>query len=176
MKRRAAIRNGAFLAGCGLSAGTIATLLSGCKPSTETAEEVAGFLKGDMLSLLGEVVETIIPTTDTPGAKAAGVHTYLNEAVLHFTEEEQGLFKQVMSGLSDGGFMDKTTEEKEQMLLGLNDLDGEAKPYDQLRSLVCHAYFTSEVGAKEALAYLPIPGEYIACMDLSEQDKVWALN
>jgi len=177
MKRREALRNSAFLVGCGLSAGTIASIATGCKQAGEVVEEVASFLGNDQLSLLGEVVETIIPTTDTPGAKAAGVHDFINESLHHFTEEEQGLFTQLLSGLTEGGFMDKSVDEREQMLLGLNDLaEGDEKPFDTLRGLVTHGYFTSEVGATQALAYDPIPTEWIPCMDLSEVGKQWALS
>ena len=41
--------------------------------------------------------------------------------------------------------------------------------------MTCQAYFTSEEGAKNALAYDPIPGEWSACIDLSEVGKAWAL-
>lgn len=176
MKRRSAIRNTAFLAGCGLSAGTIASIISGCKQAAEVEEVASGFLDGKTLELLGEVVETIIPTTDTPGAKEAGVHNYIDEILGYFTEEEQGMFSQVMSGLADAGFMDMSAEDREQTLLALNDIEGDVQPYDLLKGLVVDAYFTSEVGAKQALAYLPIPGEWVPCMDLSETGgKQWAL-
>ncbi len=176
MKRRQAIRNSAFLVGCGLSAGTIASIATGCKEASVVAEEVPSFLGKETLSLVAEVVETIIPTTDTPGAKEAGVHRYIDEVVQYFTEEEQGLFTQVMDGLKTGGFMDATVEEKEKMLLDLDNIEGEVKPYSILRGLVCEGYFTSEVGATQALAYLPIPGEWVPCLDVSEVGKSWALQ
>ncbi len=175
MKRRDAIRNSAFLVGCGLSAGTITSIISGCK--TETAHvEIPSFLGKDMLSLLGDVVETIIPTTDTPGAKEAGVHTFIDNAVEHFTIEEQGMFKELMQGLLDGEFRSKTIEEKEAMLLSLDDIEGDIKPYSILRGLTCEGYFTSEIGATQALEYLPIPGEFIPCMPLSDVGKAWSLS
>lgn len=174
MKRRDAIRNSAFLVGCGLSAGTITSIISGCK--TESVEAVASsVLNKDMLSLLGDVVETIIPTTDTPGAIAAGVHDRINEMAEHFTTEEQGQLTDLLKGLADADFSSKTTEEKEATLLALDDVEGDVKPYTLLKGLTCQAYFTSEVGATQALAYLPIPGEYIPCMPLSEVGKSWAL-
>jgi len=175
MKRREALRN-SFLVGCGLSAGTITAIMTGCKETTTVAEEAASFLDSSTLSLLGEIVETIIPTTDTPGAKEAGVHNFINESLNHFTEEEQGMFSQVMKGLADGGFMTESSEERERLLLGLDDVEGDVKPYELLRGLVCQGYFTSEIGATQALAHLPIPGEWVPCIDLSEVGKQWALN
>ena len=176
MKRREAIRNSAFLVGCGLSAGTIASIATGCKESTPVAEEIVTFLDSNTFNLLGEVVETIIPTTDTPGARDAGVHMYIDQAVQYFTEEEQTLFTQVMDGLTSGGFMDASVGEREQMLLALDEVEGDIKPYSILRALVCEGYFRSEVGATQVLAYDPVPGEWIPCIDLSEVGKAWALG
>lgn len=174
MNRRDAIRNSAFLVGCGLSAGTITSLISGCKPNT--AEEItSSVLNKDMLSLLGDVVETIIPTTDTPGAIAAGVHDRINEMAEFFTTEEQGQLTDLLKGLAEANFSSKSTKDKESMLLALDDVEGDIKPYTLLKGLTCQAYFTSEVGATQALAYLPIPGEYVPCMPLSEVGKAWAL-
>lgn len=175
MKRRDAIRNSAFLVGCGLSAGTITSLISGCK-TEHTEEVVTAFLDKDLYALLGEVVETIIPTTDTPGAKEAGVHTYIDTAAQYFTAEEQGLFKELMSGLAEAGFGSKSSEEKEAMLLALDDVEGDVKPYSLLKGLTCQGYFTSEIGATQALVHEPIPGEFIPCMPLSEVGKAWALR
>lgn len=46
-----------------------------------------------------------------------------------------------------------------------------------LRGMTIMAYKTSEYIGKEVLAYLPIPGEYIACGDLQELTggKTWSL-
>ncbi len=174
MKRRDAIRNSAFLVGCGLSAGTISTIVSGCK-TEPTVAAAKSFLNSDMLALLGDVVETIIPTTDSPGAKAAGVHELINEMAEHFTTEEQGQLTALMGSIASSGFADKSVEDKESFLLSLDDVEGDVKPYTLLKGLTCQGYFTSEIGAKEALAYLPIPGEFIPCIPLSEVGKAWAL-
>jgi len=97
MKRREALRSTAFLAGCGLSAGTIASIISGCKNDPKLY--VDSFLGNDYVSLLGEMVETVIPATDTPGAKEAGVHLFIDEAAQYFTEEERGMLTGVLAHL-----------------------------------------------------------------------------
>ena len=149
--------------------------MSGCK--TEHAEEVVtAFFDKDMHTLLGDVVETIIPTTDTPGAREAGVHTFIDSAAQYFTAEEQGLFNNIMTGLAEAGFGSKSTQEKEAMLLALDDVEGDVKPYTLLKGLTCQGYFTSEIGATQALKHEPIPGEYIPCMPLSDVGKAWSLR
>ena len=44
------------------------------------ASAPAGALADHELATLGHLVETIIPATETPGARAAGVHLYLDDA------------------------------------------------------------------------------------------------
>ena len=177
MKRRDALKNSAFLIGCGLSAGTISALVSGC--NTEPKPYADSFLGSDYVSLLGEITETIIPETDTPGAKSAEVHLFIDSSVQHFTEEEQTMFKEALDRISKGNgspFMKMTQGEREEFLLSIADEGGEMNPFEVLKGMTCYAFFTSEAGATEVLAFDPIPGEYKECMDLSEVGKAWALG
>jgi len=172
MNRREALKNSAWLTGCGLSAGTVAAIISGCSAPDPYAES---FLGSDYMNVMAEVVETIIPTTDTPGALDAGVHLFIDQAAKHFETEELAMVKTFLDGLIEADFTKGSTEEKEAQLLAFDQPDEAGiNHYELLRQLTCHGYFTSEVGAKEALAYLPIPGEYVACMPLSEVGKSWS--
>lgn len=44
-----------------------------------------------------------------------------------------------------------------------------------MKELTLLGYFTSEVGAKNALAYVAIPGRYDGCVKMTPGQKVWAL-
>jgi len=43
------------------------------------------------------------------------------------------------------------------------------------KELTMLGYFTSEIGAKQALNYIPVPGKYDACTDMTPGQKAWAL-
>ena len=43
-----------------------------------------------------------------------------------------------------------------------------------LRELTLLGYFTSEIGATQALAYDAVPGGYRGCLDLKPGQKAWA--
>ena len=47
--------------------------------------------------------------------------------------------------------------------------------FDIMKSLTLFGYFTSEVGCKEALEYVPIPGRYDGCIEIKEGQKAYAL-
>jgi hypothetical protein len=54
----------------------------------------------------------------------------------------------------------------------LGRLDG--APLGLLQELTVLGYFSSEIGATQALAYDPLPGAYRGCVDLAPGQKAWA--
>lgn len=180
MKRRDALKRSTFLLGCGLSAGTIASIVSGCKTDPVTTQSSDTFLSNDLMEVLAEVVETIIPTTDTPGAKEAKVHEFIDFRVKHnFTAEEQGMFQNVIEEIAAGNgksFLEMNTEEREAHLLSFDQSIEEINPYEVIQGMTAQGFFTSEIGGTQVLAYDPIPGEYIGCIPLSDVGKNWALR
>ncbi|MGS2738236.1 gluconate 2-dehydrogenase subunit 3 family protein [Sinomicrobium sp. M5D2P17] len=139
------------------------------------------------LSLLDDIGETIIPTTDDiPGAKATRIGEYMIVMVKDcFRDEQKKLF---IDGLNDldqkcatqynRSFQQLAPDQKLEFLGRLQEeaLNSEEKHYfDIFRSLTISGYFTSEIGMVQARAYEPIPGRYIACMPLEEGQKPWAI-
>lgn len=180
MKRRDALKRSTFLLGCGLSAGTIASIVSGCKTDPVTTQSPDTFLSADLMDVLAEVVETIIPTTDTPGAKEAGIHEFIDFRVKNdFTSEEQAMFQKVMEEIAAGNgkaFTKMNTEEREAHLLSFDQSIDDINPYEVLKGMTAQGYFTSEIGGTQVLAYDPVPGEYVGCIPLSDVGKNWALR
>ena len=46
---------------------------------------------------------------------------------------------------------------------------------NMLRDLTVLGYFTSEIGATQALRYEEVPGKYEGCIDYTKGDKAWAI-
>ncbi|TGN61567.1 gluconate 2-dehydrogenase subunit 3 family protein [Paracoccus liaowanqingii] len=75
-------------------------------------------------AFLDEVAETLIPATDTPGAKEAGVGAFMTQYVSDcFDAEEQAVFREGMEALQADAqdrfgkpFADLTGDERQQML------------------------------------------------------------
>ena len=85
--RRAAIARAAYLLGGALSASTLAGLLAGC--DRRAADATGSVLTGDRRELVATISEHILPATDTPGARDAGVHEFIDAMMSDYYPAEE---------------------------------------------------------------------------------------
>jgi len=176
MNRREAIQRATFLLGGVLSAPLMAGAMG---QILNTGESVA--VTADQAALLAEVADIIIPTTGTPGAKAAGVEKFIVRVVRDcFEKPEQEKFYAGLAKLDADsqakfgkGFATIDVAQKNEMLKQ-STVDNKAF-FLMMKGLTVTGYFTSEIGATQALEYLPIPGKFEACIPLKPGQKAWAL-
>jgi Gluconate 2-dehydrogenase subunit 3 len=129
MERREALQRVAIILG-GTVLGANA-FLAGCRSADSDLGKEATFTPTD-IAYLDEVAETIIPTTNTPGAKAAKVGAFMAMMVTDcYTENDQKVFREGMRTLDKASQkkFDKTfiTASAEQRLGLLNEIDKEMK-------------------------------------------------
>ena len=94
MKRREAIRRTTVLLGGTLSASAISAVMSGCKGAPIDTGWTPSHLTKDQINLVAEVAERILPTTDTPGARDAGVPRFIDIFLKDCASaEERSLFR-----------------------------------------------------------------------------------
>lgn len=171
-------------------------LLSGC--SRDPADSFAGdtsairleFSEQD-IQLLDEVAETILPRTDTPGAKDAEVGQFMTVFVRDcYTEEEQIQFHTGLVQLQETSetvygrsFLELDSEQRQELIRQLDttaraqvEQSGKAHYFTMIKQLTLFGFFTSEPGATQALRYVAIPGRYESCIDYQEGDRAWATN
>lgn len=192
MDRREALKATSLILGYSLTAGTAAALLGGCKAETSTGWKPKT-LSEDEGNLLAEICEAILPKTETPGAKDALCHRYIDEMLsVFYSPEKQSAFKEGLK-LFDQKSKDKYSKafvalsptEREEILAILSK---EAKEYKDesgqkphifksIKEATISGYFTSEVGAKGGLCeFLPVPGPYQGCIDYATIGKGYVLN
>jgi hypothetical protein len=176
MNRRDAVRNISLMLGgvltAELSAGLQGQVLNTGAPLAVNPGQEA---------LLAEAADTILPTTDTPGAKAAGVEKFIVRVLRDcYRPETQNRFYEGLARLDAAGrtahgrsFTELTPAEKHGVLLAATKSDKAF--FLLLKQLTVAGYFTSEIGATKALAYLPIPGRFHGETPLQPGQKAWAL-
>ncbi len=168
--------------GFGISASAVATFVSGCEVDKGDGWRPA-FLSKDQVDTLAEVCERILPRTDTPGAKDALVHRYLDAFIPANIDGEMA--KKLKSSMStfDNVSRDKfkkkfiklSSDEMDDVLNDIADQGGEMNIFNAIRAMTIPAFFTSEVGATQVLKFDPIPGGWQACIPLSDVGGTWAL-
>src|SRR5256885_2051675 len=192
--RREALRRAALLLGGALSASTVAGVLAGCEARrTPDGAWAPRALSSDQLDLVATIAEHILPETDTPGARAVGVHRFIDAMLADsFPDEERWHF---LAGLSDvdaraqrscgRAFLRCATLEQRAVL---DQLDREAfaataSPPDRLpvpffrtmKELTLVGYYTSEAGATRELGHEPVPGRFEGCVPLDQIGRAWAV-
>lgn len=108
--------------------------LTGCKTAGKAD---AGFTAAN-IALLDEVGETIIPATNTPGAKAAQIGEFMKVMVTDcYTEKQQTAFTNGIAALEEAckkanskSFMECTPQQRHDFLVSL---EKEAKEFDKKR-------------------------------------------
>lgn len=189
INRREAIKRVSLIMGGALSSSAIAGVLQGCSAEREL-DWKPKFLSQDQAATVSEIAERIIPKTDTPGAKDAGVPEFIDLMLEDiYTEEEQQQFVEGLNQLEEDSestygdaFADLNPEQQDELLkkyaaeaMEQRNAGDKAKPFFfTMKELTMLGFFTSEVGATQFLQYVAVPGSYDGCVPLEEVGKAWA--
>jgi glucoside 3-dehydrogenase (cytochrome c) hitch-hiker subunit len=145
-----------------------------------------GVFTGEEMALISAVAQTIIPKTDTAGAVQAGVPETLQSLATDWGDADfQQYWKSGLAALGSAltsetgaAFTQLSPSEREAALSAFDTkvFSGEVDNgfYRDFKATVVQAYYMSEPGATEELAYEPVPGEWIGCVSLSDFPKTWA--
>lgn len=173
--RREAVQTLLMLIGGTLSLPVQAALLR------ETPSTDPGSFSADEQSLIAELAEVIIPTTNTPGARAAGVGDFIGHIISHCTDTTQqeafrrGLQKTDVLSQSAHGKRFTLLEGPQKTVIVEQLTQQEKAFFTMLRELAIVGYFTSEVGATQALDYVAIPGRFEGDIPLKPGQRTWAI-
>ena len=190
INRREALKRVSLLMGGALSSSAIAGVLQGCTAKKELNWKPK-FLSEDQAATTAEIAERILPKTDTPGAKDAGVPEFIDMMLNDiYTEDEK---KNFVAGLDQlekdskdqysDSFVDMKPEDQDALLKKYAEdaknqgeaADGKRPFFPMVKELTMLGFFTSEVGASQFLNYVAVPGSYDGCVPLSEIGKAWAV-
>jgi hypothetical protein len=147
------------------------------------------------IQLFDEVAETILPRTDTPGAKDAAVGRFIarysaacyEPAHIAILQNGIGDINGQMRKRNGVNFLQAGEAEKRSLL---TMVDTQAKQYARtrgsesddklphyfslLKQLTLMGFFTSELGATRVARYRPVPGKYKGCIPYRTSETFWA--
>ena len=189
MKRRKAI--GTII----LSGTAVATGIGGYEWYTLTKTPDKMYLSSRK-KLLEEIAETIIPATDTPGAKEAGAVNYMMNILLECTDDKT--LNRFITGLKEledytksrfnRSFEQCSSSEREWILQHFEEKSRPTRSllekvknkytglpfFTALKTCAVFGYCISEKGASIGMHYIAVPGKYLSCIPLEPNQKAWA--
>ncbi len=178
MNRRAAVQRISLLMGGVALSGPVVSGILGEK--THFGDSV--YATPQQEKLLAELADVIIPTTDTPGAKAAGAEQFIIRVMrdCHPMDEQKAFYASLDQFDKDSkaaygkNFVALGNDQKVAMVKKLIETDKDF--FKRMKNYTAVGYFTSEIGATQALEYLETPGRLEACIPLKPGQKAWALG
>lgn len=188
LSRREAVARVGLLMGGVLSAPAL-SLLSGCKPEKKGSVGQDEVFAADQMEMITVICGLTIPTTSTPGAIEAGVPAFVSRSIADcYPDEEIQNFKNGLEAINkeakeryDDVFMELSEDDQLAFLTGLEKEGRDASEklpshnaLHMLKELTLVGYFTSEIGATQALQYEAVPGAYDGCVDIPPDFKSWA--
>lgn len=174
--------------GAALSSSVLASLMAGC-----TTKKVSGyqlqFFSDNEFELVSSLVDTILPKTDSPAASEVGVDQTIDAIIAQvYQPEDREAYAQRFSLLinhlnkeAGSTFLELSPANKLTILQKVeNSTENVSKEvnraYLDFKQQTIAFYLSSEEIGEKFLNYLPVPGEYIACISPDEVGgKAWSI-
>ena len=186
--RREALRRAALLLGGAISAPTIAAVLAGCEaPSAEGMRWSPRALTREQGDLVAAIADQIIPRTDTPGARDAGVHRFIDTMLAeYYSPEQRSAF---LAGLAEVESSAKRASGRSFVHLSSSGQRDILAPFDAaaygnaarqpffrtMKEITLLGYYTSEDGATRELKYARVPGRFDGCVPFATVGRAWSV-
>lgn len=189
MNRRTILKYTALATGAAVGAPLMSVILSGCQSDAAqglTDNYQPKFFGKEEFGLAKNLVDLILPKTDSPSASEVGVHQIIDNMIGRvYTEQQKEDFKKgfaaLMEHLKQAGFQKQKPEGQLKLLQNLDvATDEKSKPARDAflnfkQQTIAFYLSTEEIGTKY-LNYLPVPGKYEPCISLEEAGgKLWAI-
>lgn len=167
-----------------LSATASACDLTSKSASQDRINTDTAVLHSHEIELLGNIVDVVIPATDTAGAKASDVDVYILEMLrTWYRPDEVAEFRKGLGAFDESvtirfgqGFIDIDSESQTRALVeALSGSDASVAQFvSWVRQMTLTGYYTSQTGASVELRYVPVPGSYNPCLLLGPDDRAWS--
>lgn len=193
MDRRALLKRIAAAAGAAYWHGeTLAVELAKAAGGRADHGAPAASFPAGLADTLAALCEVIIPATDTPGARQAGVPAFVADMYCHWMNDVErdvmsiGLRQLDTAARARHGVAYAECSGEQQAALYAASRPASAYPsrgfgsrladpgapfFFKMRDLVTLGYFTSEAGIQGELAYVPVPGRWEGDIDTKKWNR-----
>lgn len=154
-------------------------------PRPDSAAKDGAVLNKQQLTTLRDVCATVLPKTDTPSAADVDCHGFIDNQLskCHSAEEQQAVIT-ILAAIDahsvktyGKSFSELLPAQQTQTLVDLEALKGfsdeQKGQFKFVKHLLIFGYFTSEVGATQALVYQAVPGGYKGSIPATPSTRSW---
>jgi Gluconate 2-dehydrogenase subunit 3 len=190
MERREALKKTLLALGYTISVPSLISIFNSCN-SHSSQKWQPQFFSSDQATVIGELAETILPKTKTPGAKDLNIDQFIDRMIKQvFSAEDQQFFLKGMEAfekecrdINGRSFIECSPDQRNELLQKLEQKSTKTPPsvwgidlkdagpmpfYRKTKELTLLGYFTSEQVGKKILVYDPVPGFYAGDIPLSD--------
>ena len=152
--------------------------LAGTPSLAIDAGPTARFFTPRQFQALSQVVDIIIPATDSPGAREAGVAEAMDSLMGNWASgERQGQFRALIDEYVAGGVLTLPLADRLEFVRRADwaKLSAGDPTYSKFKELVLTLYYLSELGATKELRFELIPGKFEPWTEIAPDARAWAI-
>jgi gluconate 2-dehydrogenase gamma chain len=139
----------------------------------------ATFFDARRSAMLDAVAETMIPRTDTPGARDAGVPRRFDLLMQHWASAQtKSDFTRVLDEIDAAakGIVALTPVKQLEVVAAYDRANMKNPAYIKFKGLILSLYYLSEPGALQELRYEHVPGAWEPSIPVTADTRGWAVD
>lgn len=187
MDRRTALKGTGILLGSSVIASASGLLMQSCMEKAKTTDLETIVLKKEDITTTADIITHLIPDSGIPEAVRTAIPLYIDGTLEKYSAIEQreefeiGIkeFNANCTNSYGADFSKCTSEEQFNYLKDLeSDFISSQGPtfYGTMKQWVFEAFFQTEFGVTQYLAYNPLPGTYNGCIPMEQIGKIQHSN
>lgn len=156
------------------------------QPKSNSALQAGKLFTLTQMKILHDICAVVLPRTDTPSAADLDVHGFLDHQLsVCFPQKDQQQAVAIIDKINhqstrhyNKSFIELTGTNQHNLLIGLEAeklgfTSQDKHAFKAVKSLLVFGFFTTEVGATQALNYQAVPGGFKGSVAYSSLKKSW---
>lgn len=173
-----------FISNALLAIGVAGAAFPGWTSVEAAAQGNAPFLDPDRSAILDALAETILPRTDTPSARDAGVPARIDMLLTTWASPQTRVdFARVLDEVDAAarthdpmGLAALPAAKQLEVVAAYDGAKMQDAGYRKLKGLVLALYYLSEPGATQELRYEHVPGAWEPSIPVTADTRAWAFD
>lgn len=173
------------LAACSLIAGNSISTAMAYTTKSNSADMAGGIFSQPQMNILKHIAEAVLPATDTPSGAEVDCHGFVDHQLKYcHSKVQQQQSIAIVNKIAEYSnkhyqlsYENISSQLRAELLNNIEAEQGftpeDKKSFKFLKALIVFGFFTTEVGATQALNYQAVPGGFIGSIPYTDKSKAW---